>query len=76
MGPSPIWGTQGEWVGTGDPLRSPSRMAHLGLGSLQLSGHPLPGDRLLLQLLPQPYHLSLQGSCPGPAGQLRPGLLL
>lgn len=62
--------------GPGIPLTPPSRAAHLGLGRLQLSARPLPGSCLLLQLLPQPCRLSLQSACPGPQGQLRPGLLL
>lgn len=55
---------------------SPCRAVHLGLGGLQLAARPLPGGRFLVQLLPQPGCLRLQGSCPGPQGQLRPGLLL
>lgn len=55
---------------------SPCRAVHLGLGGLQLAARSLPGGRFLVQLLPQPGCLRLQGSCPGPQGQLRSGLLL
>lgn len=75
--PSLSWGTLEEQVGgLNVPLRSRCRSAHLDLGGLQLAARPLPGGHLLLQLLPQPRHLRLQGSHPGPQGQLRPGLLL
>lgn len=70
-------GTQEEQAGRlGIPLRSPCGAVHLGLRSLQLAARPLPGSCLLIQLLPQPCRLRLQGSCPGPQGQLCSGLLL
>lgn len=77
MGPPRSRGTQEEQVGRlGIPLRSPCGAVHLGLRSLQLTARPLPGSCLLIQLLPQPCRLRLQGSRPGPQGQLRSGLLL
>lgn len=50
--------------------------AHLGLCRLQLSASPIPGDHLLLHLLPEPCCLGLQGTHTRPQGQLCPGLLL
>lgn len=69
-------GNQGEPVGGLSVPRSPPRTSHLDLGRLQLPAGPLPGGRLLLQLLPQAGRVSLQGSHPGPQGQLCPGLFL
>lgn len=50
--------------------------AHLGLGALQLTTSPLPGNHFLFHLFPKPGRLSLQGTNTGPQGQLCPSLLL
>lgn len=74
--PEPSLSREEEVGGLNVPLRSRCRSAHLDLGGLQLTARPLPGGCFLLQLLPQSCCLRLQGSHPGPQGQLRPGLLL
>lgn len=54
----------------------PGFTAHLGLGALQLTTSPLPGNHFLFHLLPKSGCLGLQGTHTGPQGQLCPGLLL